>query len=311
MDILVFLLDTLVFVGVFMLLSLSLNLEFGYTGLGNFGKVAFFMVGAYIYAIAIREGMPFYVGLILAAVVASILGGLVSLPALRLREDYLAITTIAFSEIVRIFFKAEQSIAGGVWGISVPSIFTGMNLSIRMTVIVNLLLVYFLVAVFYFILQRLSNSPYGRVLRSIREDDEAVSVLGKNIIFYKVQVFMIGSAVAGIAGGVYAQYLRFIEPNMFLPLVTFLVWIMLILGGTGNHKGALLGALLVEFISRGSRILKDYVVLPIDPHNVQFILFGILIILIIMYRPDGLLQERPLQMKWMERKVTHGNTYSK
>ncbi len=308
MDPLVFLLDTLVFVGVFMLLALSLNLEFGYTGLGNFGKVAFFMVGAYIYAIAIQVGLPFYLSLGLCALVASILGALVSLPALRLREDYLAITTIAFGEIVRIIFKAEQSIAGGVWGISIPSIFRDLNLSIRMSVVANLLLVYFVVIVVFIALQLLTNSPYGRVLRAIREDDEAVSVLGKNVIYYKVQVFMIGSAVAGLSGGLYAQYLRFIEPNMFLPLVTFFVWIMLILGGSGNNKGALVGALLVEFISRGSRILKDYVTLPVDAHNVQYIMFGILIILIIMYRPDGLVREKPLKADWIERRINHGNS---
>ncbi len=308
MDPLVFILDALVFVGVFMLLVLSLNLEFGYTGLGNFGKVAFFMVGAYIYAIAIQFGLPFYLSLVLCALVASILGALVSLPALRLREDYLAITTIAFGEIVRIIFKAEQSIAGGVWGISIPSIFRDLNLSIRMSVVANLLLVYFVVIVVFIVLQLLTNSPYGRVLRAIREDDEAVSVLGKNVIYYKVQVFMIGSAVAGLSGGLYAQYLRFIEPNMFLPLVTFFVWIMLILGGSGNNKGALVGALLVEFISRGSRILKDYVALPVDAHNVQYIMFGVLIILIIMYRPDGLVREKPLKADWIERKITHGNS---
>jgi len=308
LDPLVFILDALVFVGVFMLLALSLNLEFGYTGLGNFGKVAFFMVGAYIYAIAIQFGLPFYLSLVLCALVASILGALVSLPALRLREDYLAITTIAFGEIVRIIFKAEQSIAGGVWGISIPSIFRDLNLSIRMSVVANLLLVYFVVIVVFIVLQLLTNSPYGRVLRAIREDDEAVSVLGKNVIYYKVQVFMIGSAVAGLSGGLYAQYLRFIEPNMFLPLVTFFVWIMLILGGSGNNKGALVGALLVEFISRGSRILKDYVALPVDAHNVQYIMFGVLIILIIMYRPDGLVREKPLKADWIERKITHGNS---
>ncbi|MEW5919934.1 MAG: branched-chain amino acid ABC transporter permease [Bacillota bacterium] len=310
MDPMVFLLDTLVFVGIFMILTLSLNLEYGFTGLGNFGKVAFFMVGAYIYAITIQFGLPFYISLVLGAVVAAILGALVSLPALRLREDYLAITTIAFGEIVRIIFKAEQAIAGGVWGIAVPSIFQDLNLSIRMSVIVNLLLIYCMVAVIFIILQMLTNSPYGRVLRSIREDDEAVAALGKNVIYYKVQVFMIGSAIAGIAGGLYAQYLRFIEPNMFLPLVTFFVWIMLILGGTGNNKGALVGALLIEFISRGSRIAKDYVALPVDPHNVQFVLFGILIIILIMYWPNGLLREKQIQTV-PERRIAHGDSVSK
>lgn len=295
MDPLVFVLDTLFFVGIFMILTLSLNLEYGFTGLGNFGKVAFFMVGAYTYAITAQFGVPFFVSLILGAVVASILGAIISLPAIRLREDYLAITTIAFGEIIRIIFKAEQAIAGGVWGIAVPSIFRDMGLSIRGSVIANILLVYLVVALVFIFLQLLTNSPYGRVLRSIREDDEAASALGKSVIFYKIQVFMIGSGIAAIGGGLYAQYLRFIEPNMFLPLVTFFVWIMLILGGTGNNKGALVGALLIEFISRGSRIAKDYVDLPVDPHNVQFILFGVLIIILIMYWPNGLIKEKQME----------------
>ncbi len=310
MDPLVFLLDTLVFVGIFMILTLSLNLEYGYTSLGNFGKVAFFMVGAYVYAISVQFGLPFYISLILAAIVSAILGALVSLPAIRLREDYLAITTIAFGEIVRIIFKAEASIAGGVWGIQVPSIFRGLDFSIRMSVVANLLVIYLVVALIFIFLQVLTNSPYGRVLRSIREDDEAVSALGKNVIWYKVQVLMIGSAIAGIGGGLYAQYLRFIEPNMFLPLVTFFVWIMLILGGTGNFKGSLVGALLIEFISRGSRIAKDYVTLPIDPHNVQFILFGVLIIILIMYRPNCLIGEKRIQTV-PERRIAHGDSVSK
>lgn len=296
MDPLAYFLDLLVFAGIYMLLALSLNLEYGFTGLGNFGKVAFFMVGAYTYAVSIESGMPFYLALLLAAFISSVFGALVSLPALRLREDYLAIATIAFGEVLRLVVKAERSIAGGVWGIQVPSIFRGLELSTRMSIIINMMLVFAFVAATYFILQLIANSPYGRVQRSIREDDPAVSVLGKNVILYKVQAFMMGSAIAGISGGLFAQYIRFIEPEMFLPLVTFLVWIMLIMGGSGNNLGVIVGALLIELFRRGTRLLNDYVDLPVDPHNLQYVIFGVLIILIIMYRPNGLIEERPLKI---------------
>lgn len=145
----------------------------------------------------------------------------------------------------------------------------------------------------FIFLQLLASSPYGRVLRGIREDDVAAATAGKNVL-YK-QVLVLGSAVAGLAGGLFAQYMRFIDPYMFLPTVTFFVWIMLILGGPGNNWGALIGALAVEFMNRGTRIAKDYLALAIDPNNLQFIMFGLLIILILFYRLEGLLREGPVK----------------
>ncbi|MCD5404892.1 MAG: branched-chain amino acid ABC transporter permease [Desulfotomaculum sp.] len=295
MDFTVYLMDTLVFMAIFAILSMSLNVEYGYTGLGNFGKVAFFLCGAYTYAIALLLGVPFYVSFVLSAVTSAILGGLMSLPALRLREDYLAIVTLAIGEVLRIFVKAEEWLTGGVWGITVPSVFANLGLSVDAVAFANVLLSWgVLIAVFLF-LRYLTNTPYGRVLLSIREDDTAVQALGKNPILYKAQAFMIGSAIAGIAGALFAQYMRFIDPYMFLPMVTFTVWMMLILGGTANHYGAVVGALIVEIFNRGSRIAKDYLDLPFDPHNIQFILFGVLIILLLLYRPYGLFREKPLK----------------
>jgi branched-chain amino acid transport system permease protein len=295
LDLTVYLLDTLVFMGIFALLAMSLNVEYGFTGLGNFGKVAFFMAGAYTYAITAALGWPFYLCLVFAALVAGALGALISLPALRLREDYLAIVTLTFGEILRIIIKAEQGLAGGVWGITIPSAFAGLDLTPRMTAWANVVLVWVIVVGVFVFLQLLINTPYGRVLRGIREDDVAVQVLGKSFVLYKAQALMVGSAIAGVAGGLFAQYLRFIDPYMFLPLVTFLVWVMLILGGPANHWGALIGAVIVEFFNRGSRFLKDYLVLPFDPNNVQFIIFGLLIILLLLYRPYGLFREKPLR----------------
>jgi len=295
MDFTIYLMDMLVFVAIFALLSMSLNIEYGYTGLGNFGKVAFFMAGAYTYAIFISLGVPFYICFIFSAIVAALLGGLVSLPALRLREDYLAITTLAIGEVLRIFVKAESWLTGGVWGTTVPSVFSGLGLDVKMAALVNMLFVWGILILIFFILKFMIETPYGRVLLSIREDDMAVQALGKNPILYKAQAFMIGSAVAGIAGALFAQYIRFIDPYMFLPMVTFTVWVMLILGGTANHYGAVIGAFIVEIFNRGSRIAKDYLDLPFDPNNVQFVLFGILIILFLLYRPYGLFKEKPLK----------------
>lgn len=293
MDPLYYLEDTLIFASIFIILTLSLNLEYGFTGLGNFGKVAFFMAGAYTYALSARAGFPFYLCLPAAAVVAALLGLVVTLPALRLREDYLAIVTLSFGEILRLIIKAEEGIAGGVRGIAVPPAFSFASL--KLTALANILLITALLILVFLLVEALAHSPYGRVLRGIREDDTAVQVLGKNTSFHKASVLAIGSACAGIAGGLFAQYIQFIDPYMFLPPVTFLVWIMLILGGAGNNWGALVGSLVVELLNRGTRIAKDYLVLPVDPNNLQFILYGLLLILILLYRPQGLLPEGPLK----------------
>ena len=295
MDPVIYVLDTFVFVGIFALLSLSLNLEYGLTGLGNFGKVAFFMAGAYTWTLLSRAGVPFLGCLAGAALMAGVLGGLVTFPALRLREDYLAIVTLSFGEIMRLIVKAEKGLAGGVWGITVPSAFAGLAATPRLVAGANLLAVCATVALVFAFLQLLAHSPYGRVLRGIREDDVAAAAVGKNVVLYKAQVLVLGSAIAGVAGGLFAQYVRFIDPYMFLPTVTFFVWIMLIVGGPGNNWGALLGALVVELMNRGTRIAKDYLQLAVDPNNMQFIMFGLLIILILFYRPEGLLREGPVK----------------
>lgn len=187
------------------------------TGLGNFGKVAFFLVGAYTYAILSQLGIPFYLCLIVSALISAALGLLISLPALRLREDYLAIVTLTFGEILRLIVKSEDWIGGGVWGMTVPPAIRIAGASPQDKILVNIGLVFFCLLICFVILQLLTRSPYGRVIRAIREDEVAAEALGKDRAKYKAQVFMLGSAMAGVAGGLYAQYIRFIDPYMLLP----------------------------------------------------------------------------------------------
>jgi branched-chain amino acid transport system permease protein len=293
-------LDFLVFVGIFGIVALSLNLEFGFAGLANFGKVAFFLIGAYTYAVLSQIGVPFYLCLIAGALTSALFGLLISLPALRLRADYLAIAILAFGEILRLIVKAERWIAGGVWGINVSPAISLAGASFEVDALVNIGLVYFCLLICFLVAQLLANSPYGRVMRAIREDEVAAEALGKDRAKYKAQVLMIGSAMAGVAGGLYAQYLQFIDPYMFMPMITFTVWMMVILGGPANNWGALLGAGLVELFDRGANLAKDYLTLPVDPHNLQYILFGVLIILVLLYRPGGLLKESPIKTKALE-----------
>jgi len=307
-DLLLYGLDLVVFIGIFGIVALSLNLEFGFAGLANFGKVAFFLVGAYTYALLSQIGVPFSLCLIAGALISALFGLLVALPTLKLRLDYLAISVLAFGEILRLIVKSESWIAGGDWGISVAPAISIAGASPRVGVLVNIGLVYFCLLICFVIAQLLANSPYGRVVRAIREDEIAAEALGKDRAKYKAQIFMIGSAMAGVAGGLYVQYLHYVLPGMFMPMVTFTVWIMVLLGGPANNWGALLGAVLVELFKYGTNLAKP--ILPIDPVNLQYILFGALIILVLFYRPQGLLKESPIKTKALEL-ARYGRTVAK
>lgn len=286
------LLDMVVNIGIFAIAAVSLNLEYGFTGLSNFGKIAYFMVGAYTYAILAQAGVNFFLCVAASAVLAGVFGFLISLPALRLREDYLAIVTLTSGEILRNIIK-YQGIGGGVRGISIDQLFHFQT--ILESRLANIGLAFAFLALCFIFSQLLTNSPFGRIMRAIREDQTAAQSYGKNINHYKAQVFIIGSAIAGIGGALFAQYGAHIDPDAFSPLVTFTIWMMVILGGPGNNWGAILGAAVVLIFQKSAAILKDYVHLPFDPNNVQQILFAILILLVLFYRPSGLLKESPVK----------------
>jgi len=310
LDPLVYVLDFIVLIGIFSIFSLSLNIEFGFAGLANFGKVAFVLIGAYTYTLLSNINVPFYICLIAGAIASAIIGFLVSLPTLKLREDYLAIVVLAFGEILKLIVKSEDWIAGGVWGTPVYPAISVTGSSARLDIAINIALVYLCLFISFFLLQLLSNSPYGRVMRAIREDEVAAEALGKNRTKYRAQVFALGSAIAGLGGGLYAQYLQFIDPYMFEPMLTFTVWIMVLLGGPANNWGALLGAGLVQLFDRGANIAKDYLTLPIDPSNLQYIIYGVLIILVLLYRPQGLLKESQVKTKALE-SILYGRGFAK
>jgi len=253
-DPLVYVLDGLAYTGLFGIVAISLNLEYGFTNIANFGKAAFFMVGAYAYAIAAGAGLPQPIPLLLSMIVTAMVGLIACLPALRLREDYLAISLIALGEIIRLIIKNEEWIAGGVWGISAPSLVTITALSHRTYLYLQLALIYGLL--------------------------------------------LVCSAMTGLSGGLYAQYRNFINPFTFDPLMTFTIWIMVILGGPANNTGAILGSFIVEFFERATRMAKDYLSLPVDPNNLRVILIGLLIILMVAYRPQGILKESPVRWRF-------------
>ncbi|SDF72177.1 amino acid/amide ABC transporter membrane protein 2, HAAT family [Limimonas halophila] len=287
----------LTIVGIWGILSLSLNLQYGITGLVNLGHIAFFMLGAYISTILVMVvGTGYVVGFIGGMLAAAAFGALIALPTAHLQQDYWAISTLAAAEIVRLIFKNETiggTYQGGPYGFSgIPQPLKD-SLSSEAFGWFYLGLTAVLVAAALVALMWLLRMPFGRVLKAMREGDEVPLALGKNVGNLRIRAMALGGAVAGLAGALYAHFNAFIDPTYFLPLETFLVWAMVILGGAGNYVGALVGALIVQAIYNSTRFVAG--VVPLDADTVgslRMIVIGVLIILVIHYMPRGLVPER-------------------
>lgn len=291
-----FVLDTLVYIGIFAILGISLNLEAGFTRLMNFGKVAFFAIGAYTTALLTLNGAPYIIGLIASIALAAFTGFLIALPTLRLREDYFAIVTLTSGEILRIFFSSEEWLTNGFIGLAgiprpIPGVLSENHLLFYTP------FVFLFVLACYLLSRRIIYSPFGRVLKAVREDEVATQFLGKDVFAFKTKSLVIGSGMAGVAGNLFAHHLTFIAPDMFFPGLTFSVWIMVVIGGMGNIVGPVIGAFLIETFERGMSFVKDYILLPIEPLNFRIIVIGLLLIFFVLYMPEGVFGERRLEKR--------------
>jgi len=290
--------DVIFFIAFYGIAALSLNLEYGYTGLNNFGQVAFIAIGAYTAGVLSSAlHWPFWASLIAAALAGAALGAFVAIPSVRLREDYLGMATIIIGEMLRIMLRntPTDSVWGGVFGLrGIQPTFTFITDPLmRQAAYVGLTVALF--AFTYWLVEKWGNSPLGRVLKSIRDDELASRSVGKFTYRYKLLTMALGSALAGVAGALYAYYFLYLNPDTFLPLVTFLIWIMVIMGGVANNYGVVIGTAIVILINRLTQIAKDYIHLPIEPNYFQAMLVGLLIVLFLMFRPQGLIVEKPVK----------------
>ncbi len=279
---------------IYALLALGLTLQWGHTGLINFGHVAFFAVGAYTSALlTLYAGAPIPLGMAAAAVAAGLAAYPIGVVTVRLREDYLAIVTIGFSELVRLVLLNEQWLTRGPMGLpGIPAPFAGLPRGAAEAAYLGLCLV--AVTAAFVLLERLVRSPFGRILRAIREDEDAAAALGKQVTAFKLRSLVLGAALAGLAGALYAHYLTYIVPDQFIPLVTFYVWIAVILGGSGSMAGALLGTAILFGFLEGTRFLPDLGV-RIDEARlaaIRFVVIGLGLILLVLFRPEGILGGR-------------------
>jgi len=294
----------LIFASSFAIIVLGLNLQWGYTGLFNVGVAGFVAVGAYTSAILTTPeaadriggfGWPVWAGWLAATVAAGLTGLLVGAVALRLRDDYLAITTFGVAVTIQLVATNAQRLTGGPFGVQfIPKPLQGWLGTGLPWTLGYLVLTLALLGLVYVALERLVRSPWGRVLRAIREDEAAAASLGKRAFFFRLQSFVIGSALMGLGGAVYAHFVGYIAPEDFLPILTFQLWAMLIVGGSGNNRGALLGAFVVwGFWTAAGGLLRGFVPQAEQARAaaLQVVLIGVLIAVMLVMRPRGLLGE--------------------
>jgi branched-chain amino acid transport system permease protein len=306
--------SVLVLAGIYAIVALGLQLNTGFTGIVNFGMAAFMAIGAYTMAIlVIKADFSFWLALPCAMFAAMLFGLIVGLPSLRLRADYFAIATIAMAEVVRLFAQNARGLTDGNQGLfcdlkdpsqCYPDAWNDISESMNNffsnfwsdppTLLPLLVVIWVFVGVATLVLIRLQKMPWGRVLRAIREDEDAAQALGKNTLSFKLQSLAIAALLGSIAGFFLALDLRTVHPLDFEPLVTFFAFSVLILGGLGSYWGVAVGSILFWFVLEGTRFID----LPDPPFTetriaaVRLAITGLVLIGLMAFRPQGLFGKR-------------------
>ncbi len=325
---LIFIADLIAIFSIYLIINLSLNLEFGYAGIPNFGKVLSVAAGAFVVGIIpirlygmilgidadpihdnielvslINEHLVthpelavgvFAVTLVIAMLVGSALGAISSYPAIRLRGDYLAIVLLAFGEIIRIIGVNYEGIVGGTLGVGVPDFMSFLPEEYRF--LGSSLMLLFFAGLVYFVVSRFTKSPVGRLLRSTRDDEVALQSLGRNTVNIKIKTLMIAGTIGAIGGLLYASYVEGVVAFGYNRLNwTFLPFVMVIVGGMANNKGVLLGTLLFVVLRKLIIFYNDSFAeyLPFDIIWLDYLLLGGIVIIVLLFRPKGILAEKP------------------
>ncbi len=310
----------------FALAAVGLNFHFGLTGLLNMGQAGFMLLGMYGFAIIIREGGPIWLGVIVALAVSMVFGLILGWPTLKLRGDYLAIVTIAAAEMVRYLGRSQNfnSLTGastgirgnefkgpfedrgiqffGLFGLDKSQVDTQVDIGpfalhgVRSTSWWLVIIAWLIVAIFIVIFARLSRSPWGRVLKGIREDEDAVRSLGKNVYSYKMQALVIGGAVGAIAGVIWSLGAS-VQPDSMGRPTTFWIWTLLLLGGAATIFGPVLGSILfwcALVLVRGlaAMWIPDTVLSQEQLQPFSLLLVGVTLMLLVVFRPQGALGDK-------------------
>jgi branched-chain amino acid transport system permease protein len=288
-----------VLAGIYGIFVLALQLNVGFTGIINFGQVGFMSVGAYAMAVLVLKAhWSFWLALPTASAVAVAAGLLIGLPSLRLRADYFAIATIAFAEIIRYVAENARGLTNGNIGllgfdpswVSVSNSIQGW-LSTSEIQLPLLLVTWCLFGALTVVMHRVQRTPWGRVLRAVREDEDAARALGKNVFLYKLQSLAIAALLGSVAGYLLALDLAYISPDQFDPSVTFIGYAILILGGLASYAGIAAGTAIMWVLLEGTRFID----LPLSAEQIaalRFVIVGVVLIGLMAFRPQGLFGKR-------------------
>lgn len=330
-DIIATFIAVMTFFGIYALMAISLNLEYGVAGVPNFGQALFVSIGAYVTGVTYTRLLPLLAGeefinpcgtalgqalqmrsdiirtmplagftniaitLVIAAIIGGIVGFIISYITLRLKQEwYLALVLLVGGEIMRIVVRGMDNLIcshNGISGVSQPFSAVGDP---RLASILFMLFVLTLLVIAYIYSERLTRSPYGRMLKALREDENVTAGLGKEISLARAQIMLIGSVIAAVAGVLFAVNVGFVNTNDFVVTLTLDIWVMVVLGGVGNNRGALLGAFFITVLDRATAILAiqmNMSGISLEFNYIRFILFGVILLLMLRYRPQGLLPE--------------------
>jgi len=274
-----------VMTGLFIVLSTSLNLTVGIAGVLSLAHAAFYGIGAYSSALLSQNvGTPFWLNVLAAGTLAGVFGLVFSIPSLKLRGDYMAIATLGFGEIIRIWIKNWESFTGGATGIrGIPTPHLrgfSFNSPERYLIIVS-----FFAAVSVILIYRIANSPFGNILKAMRDDPVSAEALGKNTTYYRIIALVIGSVFAGMSGSLYAHYITYIHPSNFTLIESIFVLCMVVLGGMGSIKGSVVGAVVLVMLPELLRFvgMPSHMVAPF-----RQILYSVALISLMLFRPHGI-----------------------
>lgn len=324
-------LDIVIWFGLYLIVCLSLNIEYGFGGIPNFGRALAVLMGAIAVGGIVNRILMMTFGvsggiveasgevksvvngiittnpvmgigillasLLIAAILGAITGALFILPSAKLSEDYLAITLLAISEVLFMVSYYNTDMIGGYYGVSVPNVLAFIPGEQRLLVFAGIIL---LTAFFvYLIVSRMTNSPYGRLLKAMRENEMVVEAYGKNVMTIRIKTVAVGSAIAALAGALYTFYSVNVIASSFSRVEwTFYPFLMILLGGLANNKGVIAGVFAFVTVKILLIVYKYEITaalhLPFEAVWLEYIMFGILMLIILVYKPEGLIKERPI-----------------
>lgn len=300
-----FFLLILIYTGIYAFMSLGQNMITGYTGMLSLCAAGFFAVGSYTTAILTTKlGLSFWLCLPIAALLSALLGVLIGLPTLRLKGDYLAIATLGFAEIIRNVITNWDSLTNGPMGIQrIPMISLFGHKISPYSKWGFLLLEVVMLLVCYLIFERIASSRMGRALEAVREDEIAARSMGINTTKYKVVSFALGAAVTGIAGCLQAEFVLSVSPGSYMFMVSIMVLCTVVLGGMGNFLAVILGAFIIQFISYLPQLVGLSAVIPAQAKQ---IIFGLILVIMMIYKPEGILGRKERNNKRLEKSYEEG-----